>query len=52
MTKEQLTEMFLAQEAWDRVEQSNTDMERLADSLAKLSQCVERLNRLLKDELE
>lgn len=46
MTTEQLTEMFLAQEAWDRP-LSEESLARLAEALAKLAERLEALNELL-----
>ncbi len=50
MTKEQLTEMFLAQEAWDR--QESVGLENLADALQRLTDSVAKLNTLLEADEE
>ncbi len=48
MTKEQLAEMFTAQDAWDRVNLDKEIITQLTEALRVLADSVTRLSELLK----
>lgn len=48
MTTDQLKEMFIAQEAWDRLEADKEMLARLAEAIETLSCEITKLNELLK----
>lgn len=48
MTQDQLRDMFVAQEAWDRAEQERDTLTKLTEAVSRLARQIALLNEALR----